>query len=130
VQVRRRFENEAEAHAYFLSNYARYQAFKAENDELNRKKRKLRKWAKKRPLTPPAIKAAAKTAVKRSPGAPLGNRNRFKHGSYSHERLAFWATISAFIRHSHVLVEATASLRQQAATRPVGRPRVAKTKAL
>jgi hypothetical protein len=88
----------------FLAKYALFQKLSTENEELNRKKQKTRPWGSKRQLFPPAIKKAAKTKRQPARGAPLKNRNRLKHGKYSAETLAFWATISACVRTSKALV--------------------------
>jgi hypothetical protein len=74
--------------------WERFQLLKAENEELNRKKCKPRRWGTKRRLVVPAARAKSN----RGRGAPPGNRNAYKHGNYSQERLAFWAVVHAFLR--------------------------------
>ena len=76
--------------------WERFQSLKAENEELNRKKRKPRRWGTKRRLVAPAARAKSN----RGRGAPPGNRNAYKHGHYSRERIAFWTVVHAFLRSS------------------------------
>ena len=78
----------------------------------------------KRALVPPALKKAAKVKKQPSSGAPLKNRNRFKHGDHSAETLAFWAVVSAAVKSSHALVEDVDTL-YPASKHPGGRPRAA-----
>ncbi len=108
----------------FLEKYARFQMLRAENEELNRKKQNSRKWGSKRQLIPPALKNAVKTKRQPTSGAPFKNRNRFKHGRYSAETLAFRATVTACVRTSYALVEDVYTL-FPASKHPGGRPRAA-----
>jgi len=106
--------------------WERYEALKAENAELileNGKKRRSWHWSRKRRLVPRADKAV----TNRGPGAPRGNRNAHKHGSYSRERLAFLALVSAFIRDTRDLCEEARQLAQGSRT---GRPRSAAAEGL
>lgn len=116
------FPHAAEEIVNFRAKYERFQSLKAENEELNREKRTPRPWGSKRQLIPPALKKAAKRQP--SAGAPLKNRNRFKHGQYSAETLAFWATVSACVKSSKAMAKEAVD-RFPASKHPGGGPRAA-----
>jgi hypothetical protein len=66
-------------YANFLAFSEQGQAFKAENEDWNRKKanfKEPRRWSKKRVLTPPGAKAEKL----RPSGAQPCNENRRRHG--------------------------------------------------
>jgi len=118
------FPEAAEDMVNFWLKYARFQALKAENEELNRVKREIRPWGSKRQLVSPALEKAAKAKRQPSPGAPLKSRNHFKHGRYSAETLAFWATVAACVKASRAMAD-EAMRRFPESKRGVGRPRSA-----
>ena len=96
-------------YANFLAFIEQGQAFKAQNEDWNRKKAHTpRRWSKKRLLVPPGAKAKPV----RPSGAQPGNENRLKHGKFTRAWQLFRAEIRSEIRASHALiayVEATQS---------------------
>lgn len=90
-------------YANFLAFCEQGQAFKAENEDWNRKQarfKKPRRWSKKRLLVPPGEKA--KTL--RPSGAQQCNTNRLIHGKYARGWQLFRGEIRSHIRASHALI--------------------------
>jgi hypothetical protein len=90
-------------YANFLAFNKQGQAFRAENEDWNRKKasfKKPRRWSKKRLLIPPGAKAK----TMRPSGAQPCNENRLKHGKFRREWLLFRGEIRSHIRASHALI--------------------------
>src|ERR1700685_1051886 len=71
-------------------------------------------------LTPPQGRLNSKTKdISPHPnkgGAPLGNRNAFKHGSYTRERREFYAVVRAFVRSCKTAVAFAKSVHTLAST--------------
>ena len=57
---------------------------------------------RKRNLIPPALRKPRRTG--RRSGAPLGNRNAYKHGRFTRERRALYADIRAYIAEGRALM--------------------------
>ncbi|MDR3526994.1 MAG: hypothetical protein P4L57_06905 [Rhizomicrobium sp.] len=92
-----------ELYANFLALTEQGQAFKAENEDWNRKKAHTpppRRWSKKRVLVPPGAKAKPL----RQSGAQPYNTNRLRHGKFTREWQLFRGEIRSEIRASHALI--------------------------
>ena len=87
----------------FLAFREQGQAFRAENEDWNRKKAHTpppRRWSKKRLLVPPGAKAKP---VRQS-GAQPCNENRRKHGKFARSWQLFRGEIRCHVRASYALV--------------------------
>ena len=91
----------AALYANFLALSEQGQAFRAENEDWNRKKAHTpRRWSKKKVLVPPGAKAKPV----RPSGAQQCNENRLKHGKFARGWQLFRAEIRSEIRASHALI--------------------------